>query len=152
MWGSDYPHTDGIWPESTKYIEQQFQGLSARGHPQDHLRERREVLQSDELTSIEPLPLRAGEVERAAPRVRAIGSARSFLRALKLRGGTRHPHPARAPTSPAEGGRGFVLVSRRRREALCRPLRFGHAWPYRRAMSDAPCSPFAALGLRPQRR
>ena len=20
MWGSDYPHTDGIWPESTKYI------------------------------------------------------------------------------------------------------------------------------------
>src|SRR5215204_6574264 len=24
MWGSDYPHTDGIWPESTKYIEEQF--------------------------------------------------------------------------------------------------------------------------------
>ena len=29
MWGSDYPHTDGIWPESTKYIDQQFAGLSA---------------------------------------------------------------------------------------------------------------------------
>src|ERR1700691_2905187 len=29
MWGSDYPHTDGIWPESTKYIEEQFVGLSA---------------------------------------------------------------------------------------------------------------------------
>ena len=29
MWGSDYPHTDGIWPESTKYIEEQFKGLSA---------------------------------------------------------------------------------------------------------------------------
>ena len=28
MWGSDYPHTDGIWPESTKYIEEQFAGLS----------------------------------------------------------------------------------------------------------------------------
>jgi predicted TIM-barrel fold metal-dependent hydrolase len=28
MWGSDYPHTDGIWPESTKYIEEQFEGLS----------------------------------------------------------------------------------------------------------------------------
>src|SRR5215469_8971138 len=28
MWGSDYPHTDGVWPESTKYIEQQFAGLS----------------------------------------------------------------------------------------------------------------------------
>src|SRR5471030_2424752 len=29
MWGSDYPHTDGIWPESTKYIADQFVGLSA---------------------------------------------------------------------------------------------------------------------------
>jgi predicted TIM-barrel fold metal-dependent hydrolase len=24
MWGSDYPHTDGVWPESTKYINEQF--------------------------------------------------------------------------------------------------------------------------------
>ena len=29
MWGSDYPHTDGIWPESNKYIDLQFAGLSA---------------------------------------------------------------------------------------------------------------------------
>ena len=28
MWGSDYPHTDGIWPESTKYITEQFAGLT----------------------------------------------------------------------------------------------------------------------------
>jgi predicted TIM-barrel fold metal-dependent hydrolase len=28
MWGSDYPHPDGIWPESAKYIEEQFAGLS----------------------------------------------------------------------------------------------------------------------------
>ena len=28
MWGSDYPHTDGIWPESYRYIEEQFAGLS----------------------------------------------------------------------------------------------------------------------------
>ena len=27
MWGSDYPHPDGVWPESTKYIEEQFAGL-----------------------------------------------------------------------------------------------------------------------------
>ena len=27
-WGSDHPHTDGIWPESTKYIDEQFAGLS----------------------------------------------------------------------------------------------------------------------------
>src|SRR6202158_153757 len=24
MWASDYPHTDGVWPESSKYIEEQF--------------------------------------------------------------------------------------------------------------------------------
>ena len=28
MWGSDYPHGDGVWPESSKYIEEQFAGLS----------------------------------------------------------------------------------------------------------------------------
>jgi predicted TIM-barrel fold metal-dependent hydrolase len=27
MWGSDYPHPDGIWPESSKYIAEQFAGL-----------------------------------------------------------------------------------------------------------------------------
>jgi predicted TIM-barrel fold metal-dependent hydrolase len=24
MWASDYPHTDGVWPESSKYIAEQF--------------------------------------------------------------------------------------------------------------------------------
>jgi uncharacterized protein len=27
MWGSDYPHPDGVWPESSRYIEEQFAGL-----------------------------------------------------------------------------------------------------------------------------
>ena len=27
MWGSDYPHGDGVWPESDRYIEEQFAGL-----------------------------------------------------------------------------------------------------------------------------
>jgi len=27
MWGSDYPHGDGVWPESGKYIAEQFAGL-----------------------------------------------------------------------------------------------------------------------------
>src|SRR6516162_4700675 len=27
MWGSDYPHADGAWPESSKYIEEQFADL-----------------------------------------------------------------------------------------------------------------------------
>jgi uncharacterized protein len=29
MWGSDYPHPDGVWPESKKYIEDQFGHLPA---------------------------------------------------------------------------------------------------------------------------
>jgi predicted TIM-barrel fold metal-dependent hydrolase len=29
MWGSDYPHGDGVWPESSKYIKKQFAHLSA---------------------------------------------------------------------------------------------------------------------------
>lgn len=32
MWGSDYPHGDGVWPESSKYIDQQF------GHLPDDVR------------------------------------------------------------------------------------------------------------------
>lgn len=27
MWGSDYPHPDGVWPESVKYIDEQFGDL-----------------------------------------------------------------------------------------------------------------------------
>jgi len=27
MWGSDYPHGDGVWPESAKYIAEQFRDL-----------------------------------------------------------------------------------------------------------------------------
>jgi len=29
MWGSDYPHTDGVWPESAKYIAEQFVEVSS---------------------------------------------------------------------------------------------------------------------------
>lgn len=29
MWGSDFPHGDGVWPESSKYIEEQFSYLPA---------------------------------------------------------------------------------------------------------------------------
>ena len=27
-WGSDYQHSDGVWLESSKYIAEQFAGLS----------------------------------------------------------------------------------------------------------------------------
>ena len=33
MWGSDYPHPDGIWPDSSKYIEKQFGHLPAETSP-----------------------------------------------------------------------------------------------------------------------
>jgi predicted TIM-barrel fold metal-dependent hydrolase len=29
MWGSDYPHPDGVWPESSRYIAEQFGHLPA---------------------------------------------------------------------------------------------------------------------------
>ena len=29
MWGSDYPHGDGVWPESEKYIKEQFADVPA---------------------------------------------------------------------------------------------------------------------------
>jgi predicted TIM-barrel fold metal-dependent hydrolase len=29
MWGSDYPHGDGVWPESSRYIDEQFGHLPA---------------------------------------------------------------------------------------------------------------------------
>ena len=29
MWGSDYPHGDGVWPESDRYLEEQFAHLPA---------------------------------------------------------------------------------------------------------------------------
>jgi predicted TIM-barrel fold metal-dependent hydrolase len=29
MWGSDYPHGDGVWPDSDKYIKEQFGHLPA---------------------------------------------------------------------------------------------------------------------------
>jgi predicted TIM-barrel fold metal-dependent hydrolase len=29
MWGSDYPHGDGVWPDSDKYIKEQFAHLPA---------------------------------------------------------------------------------------------------------------------------
>ena len=29
MWGSDYPHPDGIWPDSQKWIAEDLQGVDA---------------------------------------------------------------------------------------------------------------------------
>jgi predicted TIM-barrel fold metal-dependent hydrolase len=29
MWGSDFPHPDGVWPDSTEYIERELGHLPA---------------------------------------------------------------------------------------------------------------------------
>lgn len=29
MWGSDFPHPDGVWPDSQEFIEREFEGISA---------------------------------------------------------------------------------------------------------------------------
>ena len=50
MWGSDYPHTDGVWPESSRVHRGAVRPPAGRRRAQDHLRERREVLRADELT------------------------------------------------------------------------------------------------------
>ena len=28
MWGSDFPHPDGTWPDSQKILDRQFEGIS----------------------------------------------------------------------------------------------------------------------------
>ncbi len=50
MWGSDYPHPDGVWPESRQIYRGAVRGALGRGDPQDHLRKRRQVLRADQLT------------------------------------------------------------------------------------------------------
>ena len=27
MWGSDFPHPDGVWPDSRDFIEREFDGV-----------------------------------------------------------------------------------------------------------------------------
>ena len=45
MWGSDFPHPDGVWPDSREYIAARAGPPAGRRAPQDRLRERRAPLQ-----------------------------------------------------------------------------------------------------------
>jgi predicted TIM-barrel fold metal-dependent hydrolase len=63
MWGSDYPHGDGVWPNSDKYIKEQFAEVSPEVTKHDHLHQRREVLRADQLASL----------GRATPMARSSG-------------------------------------------------------------------------------
>ena len=49
MWGSDFPHPDGVWPEFEEVHRRAVRASAGRSHPQDDLRERRQVLRPDEL-------------------------------------------------------------------------------------------------------
>jgi len=40
MWGSDYPHGDGVWPEVVEIHRGAVRPPAGRRHAQDHLRER----------------------------------------------------------------------------------------------------------------
>ena len=51
MWGSDYPHGDGVWPHSDKYIKEQFADVLGGAGQDDHLHQCRQVLRPDQLTS-----------------------------------------------------------------------------------------------------
>ena len=65
MWGSDFPHPDGVWPELAKYIESSS-GSAGGCRLQDDLRERRQVLRADQLT-------------RAAPRAACVDPAKAAI-------------------------------------------------------------------------
>ena len=91
MWGSDYPHPDGVWPESSKYIEEQFAGLTAETDPQDHLRERRQVLRLGELTkggtAAQSMPLtlpRLAARVPPSPRLRGEGGGEGLSARITL--------------------------------------------------------------------
>ena len=49
MWGSDFPHPDGIWPDSQEYIEQRTRPPAGRDPQEDRLRQRRQALPLREL-------------------------------------------------------------------------------------------------------
>ncbi len=40
MWGSDYPHSEGTWPNTRSELERLFQGLKPERARRDHRRNR----------------------------------------------------------------------------------------------------------------
>ena len=49
MWGSDYPHPDGIWPDFAGVPRPRAFRRERRGAPQDHARQRDEALSAGQL-------------------------------------------------------------------------------------------------------
>ena len=49
MWGSDFPHPDGIWPDSQDFLSKELTGRLGRGQAQDRPRQRAEALPAGQL-------------------------------------------------------------------------------------------------------
>ena len=49
MWGSDYPHPDGIWPDSQEFLDRELVRRHGRGAPQGDARQRDEALSAGQL-------------------------------------------------------------------------------------------------------
>jgi len=49
MWGSDYPHGDGVWPNSDKFHQGTVCRRARRAGEDDHLHQRRQILRADQL-------------------------------------------------------------------------------------------------------
>ena len=52
MWGSDFPHPDGIWPDSQEFLSKRAHRGLARGQAQDHARQRDEALPAGQLVIV----------------------------------------------------------------------------------------------------
>ena len=51
MWGSDYPHPDGTWPDSMRFLEQELRGCSRTGQTQGDPRQRRQAVRIEIVSS-----------------------------------------------------------------------------------------------------
>ena len=53
MWGSDYPHPDGVWPDSRTVVQDTLGEPGAVRLPQDHLRQCGDALPHGRITPID---------------------------------------------------------------------------------------------------
>ena len=76
MWGSDFPHPDGVWPDSSEVIARELGHLPRGGAPQDRLRER-----------LWPSVSSSGPSPSGASGTRCLGARYSGARSAPVHGG-----------------------------------------------------------------
>ena len=52
MWGSDYPHHNGVWPGCQEAIQESLGRVGQQDTEKDHLRKRRQTLRIHQLIRI----------------------------------------------------------------------------------------------------